>query len=140
MLRARQALTDQAAVMAAREGIGLAEFMAREKARVAREAEAAAARGQVVVGHDAGTLASYIKLQRGKAAGSRGLKWLYNVTVGLVTGRPYDLSTAAGAAGVFIPINVAQLVDDLLAIHGYEVHQTPTPSPRRRRRLRVPFE
>ena len=104
-----RALEDQAAAVAKARGVTTAAFIASERARVAQEEAAAAARGELARGYDATTLDRYARAQRLKA---RALGWL-----------PWRRRRAGAAAGsdVLVPINTARLVDDLLAVHGHEV-------------------
>ena len=102
-----RALENQAAAAALHAGFEgtAADYMEAEKRKAEAAATAAAACGQVVDAVDASTLGWYISWQRLKLCARR---W-----VGLgIWGGPDD---------VFVPMNVAQLVDDLLAVHGHEV-------------------
>eukprot|EP01052_Picozoa_sp_SAG31_P055157 SAG31_NODE_15076_length_772_cov_0.977712_1_plen_46_part_10 len=45
-----------------------------------------------------------------KASALRLFKWTYNWTLGLAL-QPYDLRSEDNNSGVFVPINIARLVD-----------------------------
>jgi len=131
-----RALEQQAAGAAKAAGFSgtTAEFVAAEKARAEALARAAAEQGQLVASHDAASLGRYIAFQRARQALRRGARWAFNGTVGWAVprwrlGGGVADGTGAGTGGgggdgggdVFVPINTARLVDDLLAVHGWEV-------------------
>jgi hypothetical protein len=92
----------------------------------------------MVKGPDATTIGRFIALQRARQGLNRAARGLYNGSVGWALptwrwGSSSESSSGSSAAdggtvaggdggdGVFVPINTARLVDDLLAVHGWEV-------------------
>lgn len=115
------ALDAQAATLAKQRGVSKAEFIRTEKARIEREAFEAAKRGQLVRQVSANTYDKYIQAQRAKRRLVSVWRTTWNATVGLVS-RSWRYDKALSATDdVLVPINAARLVDDLLAVHGYEV-------------------
>ena len=119
------ALDEQAALLAKQRGVTKEQFIAAEKARVEREAWEAARQGRLVRQLSSNTYEKYIKLQKARRGLLRAWRHTYNWSIGLVLPKryKYDMSSSAsgGVDDVFVPINAAKLVDDLLAVHGYEV-------------------
>lgn len=86
-----------------------------------REAAEAAKQRRLVRQLSSNTYQSYIMLQRAKRRLLSTWRRLHNCTVGLVLpSRAYDAKAVDGD-DVLVPIDAAKLVDDLLAVHGYEV-------------------
>ena len=110
-------LDEQAAAMAKKLGISKEQYLEEEKARHEKEVAELAREGKTVEAVSAHMYDRYILYQKGKLATTRGLKHLYNYTLGWVAPN-YDMSSREGE---FIPINSAKLVDDLLGVHGHEV-------------------
>ena len=94
------------------------KYMKEEKARVEAEARELAKQGKVIEAVSAADYDKYIKLQKSKRGIKRGLKTLYNYTLGWVAPN-FDMSD--DNEGVFVPLNAARLVDDLLSVHGHEI-------------------
>ena len=113
------ALDAQAALIAKQRGISKEEFIAQEKERVEREGLEAAKQGRLVRQLSSNTYEKYIAVQKTKRSFVNIWRGAFNYTIGLFLPRnlKYDLS----ATDVLVPINAAKLVDDLLAVHGYEV-------------------
>jgi aarF domain-containing kinase len=112
-----RALEQQAAAAATHAGFqGTAgEYVAAEAARSAAEVAAAAARGEVAQAADATSLGRFIALQRAR----QGLYSALHAALGWVAPAAWWRSRVK--AEVFVPMNVAKLVDDLLAVHGHEI-------------------
>lgn len=112
------ALNDQAERMAKQQGITKDEFIKIETAKLEKLQLENAAGGKAVQGLSAETFDKYIKLQKAKR-GVLGLwRKAFNYTIGLAL--PKALKYDLAADDVMIPLNTAKIVDDLLAIHGYE--------------------
>ena len=79
-----------------------------------------------MAGVDSKTLGRYIAMQRAR-------RWLGSWLPGFlgggggIVGDGGEAATggSGGGGGVFVPINTAKLVDDLLAVHGHEVRTPP---------------
>ena len=115
------ALDAQAVLLAKQRGITKEAFIESEKARVEKEQYAAAKQGKLVRQLSSNTYEKYIKLQKAKRSLLHAWRATFNYTFGLLlpASLKYDLS--ASGADVLVPINAAKLIDDLLAVHGYEV-------------------
>ena len=113
------ALDAQAALLARQRGISKEAFLESEKARVEREAYAAARQGKLVRQLSSNTYDKYIALQKVKRRLLHVWRATFNCTVGLLL--PSRMRYDVEADDVLVPINAAKLVNTLLAVHGYEV-------------------
>ena len=115
-----RALEQQAEAAAKRAGFEgtTEEFMAAESARNAPWVAEAAAKGQMATAVDSASFARYIAFQRARqrlyAAFGTAIGWVAPAWL-------FESSSVAATSDVFVPINSAKLVDDLLAVHGHEV-------------------
>ena len=115
------ALDAQAALLARQRGMTKAAFLESEKARIEREAYEAARKGRLVRQLSSNTYDKFITLQKVRRRLLVGWRCAFNYSIGLVLPKSmkYDLTTAGD--DVLVPINAARLVDELLAVHGYEI-------------------
>lgn len=114
------ALDEQAALLARQAGMSKEAFLRTEKARIDREAHDAAKHGRLVRQLSTNTYDKYIAVQRTRRAVVSAWRSTWNATVGLLA-RRWRYESAVASDDVLVPINAARLIDDLLAVHGYEV-------------------
>eukprot|EP00615_Pteridomonas_danica_P008539 CAMPEP_0114360972 /NCGR_PEP_ID=MMETSP0101-20121206/24297_1 /TAXON_ID=38822 ORGANISM="Pteridomonas danica, Strain PT" /NCGR_SAMPLE_ID=MMETSP0101 /ASSEMBLY_ACC=CAM_ASM_000211 /LENGTH=380 /DNA_ID=CAMNT_0001505541 /DNA_START=309 /DNA_END=1451 /DNA_ORIENTATION=+ len=122
-----RALEDQASQMAKQQGFKgtTKEFMAMEKEKQLKLEMEAAEKGKLIDSVDASTMSKYIAYQQSKAQLlswlSYPIKWLGFSTHNKNNEEEEDTNKKDSETDVFIPINLPQIMDELLYVHGYEV-------------------
>lgn len=88
--------------------------MNREREKHEKLTKESIEKGEMIETIDAQTLSNYIYIQNTK---QKLIKWGKYLTSWM----PYGTSRGDEMEKVFVPLNMAQIVDDLLAVHGYEI-------------------